>query len=165
MVMKHASLLAAAAIAFIPACASDLKSEPLQGDSSQPASKDQPKNPAPVKQRLECPVFLSAGGYINAMPGPGYDPKNRPTHLTIRLKNAQGWAAGVKRNSRDTGIQVNLFPSRSKIVKPPAKKPKLFGHMKDKYELRFTVRQPKALRITVTCRGQQIGSGTIGVAH
>lgn len=165
MAMKHLSMLLATALIIVPACASDAGNKLPHDEISKTRNGDQLDKTEPIKSSQMCPTVLSAGGYINAMPGPGYDPKNRPAYLNVRLANADGWAGSVKQNSADSPIEVSLFRAFSNIVKPPARKPRPYGSTGDKFELRFKIRQPESLQVIVTCHGEQIGSGSIGLAR
>lgn len=169
--MKPLNIFSIAICLLFASCTSNQPISTLEGDDALPPQvrlkKDHP----------DCPTEASVYGYVNLMPGPGFDREKVAASVTADIVATGNWAAAYKKTDDPETIVLSLFRSASQIVKPPAKRfharntprppnpdpsPKDQAH---RYSVRFSILKPSARRIVLRCGGEEIAEGYVRSAR
>ena len=171
--MKYVATLTFLALSFISSCSS-------AGPPVEPALRTIPSPPALGANKVrKCPADASVHGYVNMMPGPGFDREKVAAGITAEIVATGHWAAAHKQTDDPDVIVFSVFESISPNIKPPAKRFRAHGKplpftlsqehasedQQHRYSVRFSILKPSARRVVLQCGDQKIAEGFIHAVH
>lgn len=171
--MKYVATLSFLALSLISSCST-------AGPHTEPALITVSSPPVlETKKVRTCPAEASVHGYVNMMPGPGFDREKVAAGITAEIVATGHWAAAHKQTDDPDVIVLSVFYSTSPTIKPPAKRFRAHGKplpftlsqehssedQQHRYSVRFSIVKPSARRVVLQCGAEEIAEGIIHAAH